>query len=145
MQLFSHVWSFFLYIYALKVRIMILIIEDDEIDVLINERMINKYQGNIKRVIAKNGSEADNILNELAASGNFPEKIILDLIMPIMDGFQFLDMYASKFYPKYPETKIYVLTSSIHPADSKRTNMYPFVGGHVIKPLSAAGIKEIFD
>ncbi|MEM1135496.1 MAG: response regulator [Bacteroidota bacterium] len=124
---------------------MILIIEDDEIDVLINERMINKYQGNIKRVIAKNGAEAEQILQLSDASSIFPEKIILDLVMPIMDGFQFLDMYAERYYPRYPQTQIFILTSSIHPADSSKTKLYPFVGAHVIKPLSASGIKEIFN
>ena len=123
---------------------MILLIEDDEIDVLINDRMISKYKGNIKRVVAKNGSEAEKILNTAAQEGNFPTKIILDLIMPIMDGFQFLDMYQERFYPKFPQTKVYVLTSSIHPSDNKKTGVYPFVNAHITKPLSAAGIQEIF-
>ena len=123
---------------------MILLIEDDEIDVLINNRMISKYKGNIKREVAKNGSEAEKILTVAVSNGNFPTKIILDLVMPIMDGFLFLDMYQQKFYPHFPATKIYVLTSSIHPADSKRTRTYPFVNAHVTKPLSASGIQEIF-
>ncbi len=123
---------------------MILLIEDDEIDVLINDRMISKYKGNIKRVVAKNGSEAEKILETSAQEGNFPTKIILDLIMPIMNGFQFLDMYQDKFYAKFPATKVYVLTSSIHPSDNKKTKEYPFVNAHITKPLSASGIQEIF-
>jgi len=123
---------------------MILLIEDDEIDVLINDRMISKYKGNIKRVIAKNGSEAEKILDRAANEGIFPSKIILDLIMPIMDGFQFLDIYRERFFPKFPTTKVYVLTSSIHPADVEKTKIYPFVNAHITKPLSASGIQEIF-
>ena len=75
-----------------------LIVDDDEIDIMITERMIQNVNPNVKPVIAKNGKEAISFLEEYQMEKVHarPLKFILiDLMMPMMNGFEFLEAYKA--------------------------------------------------
>jgi CheY-like chemotaxis protein len=53
--------------------------------------------------------------------------VFLDLNMPIMDGWEFLEKFQSQYYVNYPNIKIILLTSSVDPSDKERANQFPTV------------------
>lgn len=74
---------------------------------------------------------------------NRPEVILLDLNMPEMDGWQFLDtlrMFEPGFMGAY---KVYILTSSLDHSDLVRVQHYPDVAGYFHKPLKLEDIQKI--
>jgi CheY-like chemotaxis protein len=77
-----------------------------------------------------------------------PEIILLDLNMPVMDGWEFLEIFLKK-YPQFSErTMVFVVTSSINPADKIRSHKEDAVKGFLSKPLDGvqiAVLKEFID
>jgi CheY-like chemotaxis protein len=116
----------------------VLLIDDNEIDNFINERMIisNDFAENI--IVKTSSSSALDYLKD--RKNPIPDIIFLDLNMPIMDGFAFLSAY-DKLTEGYPElkqkAKIIVLSSSINPEDIDRASVNPYVYKYLNKPLSA--------
>ena len=63
-----------------------------------------------------------------------PDAILLDLNMPIMDGWQFLDEFIS--LPITKEIQIFIMTSSIDPADIEMAATYKVVKDYIMKPIT---------
>jgi CheY-like chemotaxis protein len=74
-------------------------------------------------------------LEKEKSTQHWPDYIFLDLNMPVMDGWEFLDAYYSKIYKSKPEIKIVILSSSVDPADRLKAFQYPFVAEFVAKPM----------
>lgn len=66
---------------------------------------------------------------------NLPAFIILDLVMPLMNGFDFLEIYERDFF-KNNFSNIIVLTSSIHELDKRKALNYKCVKTYMVKPFS---------
>jgi CheY-like chemotaxis protein len=64
-----------------------------------------------------------------------PQYIFLDINMPILDGFQFLDEFKDISADLYPEIKIAMLTTSLNPSDLENSKQYKNVVGFIYKPL----------
>ncbi len=109
----------------------ILLIDDDPIQNLINSKMIKKMSSNTELIIAGNGQEALEKIHQDA----LPLQIIfLDINMPIMDGWEFLESLSAKNNDN--SLKIFMLTSSVSPDDIKRSQTHGLVQGFITKPLS---------
>lgn len=88
---------------------------------------------------ALNGEQA---LQYLENAEECPDVLLLDLNMPVMDGFDFLEEYA-KQAKCHSHTKVFVLTSSNRAEDKERAVKNKYVMGYFDKPLSYFHIKEI--
>jgi CheY-like chemotaxis protein len=89
--------------------------------------------------------EAQQALDLLVAQlpENPPAMIFLDLNMPYMNGWQFLDAlrpYESQLRCK---TRIFILTSSVDAVDQEKSLEYPYVSGYFLKPLQTADLKTL--
>ena len=121
-----------------------LLIDDNEIDNFINERMITS-SGFSEKVIVKNSSDAaiqflkEHENDEIA----LPEVIFLDLNMPVKDGFVFLNDFESLADAAKKKCKIVVLSSSISPEDINKASTNPYVIKYVNKPLSEKYLEAI--
>lgn len=115
----------------------VLLIDDNDIDNFINERMITTNNFS-KLVIVKNsGDSALQYLKDHAENvNNLPQLIFLDLNMPVMDGFSFLTEFEKLPVDVRNGCKIIVLSSSISPEDINRASTNPLVIKYVNKPLN---------
>ncbi|MEO6630762.1 MAG: response regulator [Mucilaginibacter sp.] len=66
-----------------------------------------------------------------------PDLVFLDLSMPYMDGWQFLDKFMANKFAKELIT-IYICTSSTSTSDLERVSNYPVLKGYLIKPITKA-------
>lgn len=126
----------------------VMLIDDSEIDNFINHKMIEGCNFAEKVYIHTSSKSALEFLKnieriESAHSEMIPEVIFLDINMPIMDGFQFVeefDKLSSKFTSV---TKIVILTTSINPSDFEISKKYKNVIKFINKPLTHAVLASI--
>ncbi|TAE08322.1 MAG: response regulator [Bacteroidetes bacterium] len=123
----------------------VLLVEDDPITVLVCERII-KMTGFAQQVrVANNGQEALDFLQEMGSqnSENLPELIFLDINMPVMNGWEFLQKFGSvqQLFTHTPD--IYILSSTVDPEDFKRAQQFAIVKSFISKPLVKEHLEEI--
>jgi CheY-like chemotaxis protein len=121
----------------------ILFIDDDLITLMLCKMVISKASFSKEIATAKNGEDALKYFDTLKStqSTNKPQLIFLDLNMPVMNGWEFLDSFNTEKYSEFHDTKIVILSSTIDPADLERSKKYPSVIDFLSKPIS----KEMLD
>jgi CheY-like chemotaxis protein len=73
----------------------------------------------------------------------FPGLIFLDINMPFMEEWVFLDWYTQEYANKLPDTKIVIITNSFDPEDYLRSNDYEVVISFINKPISKAILENL--
>lgn len=120
----------------------ICIIDDDPIFRFGTKKMMEKVQNSLNFLVYKNGKDAvDNLLPQLQLDTEFPDVILLDLNMPIMDGWQFLDELVK--IPAAKTIPIYIVSSSVDSRDLKKAETYKMVSRYIVKPFSIAKIQNL--
>lgn len=118
------------------------LIDDDEIYIFTTKKLIEKVDFCEEVAVFENGKEAiDAIKFTIKNKNELPDVILLDLNMPIMDGWQFLDEFIRIKSKK--NIKIYIVSSSIDPSDIARANTYNMVSNYIVKPISREKLQEI--
>ncbi|MAU16523.1 MAG: response regulator [Muricauda sp.] len=90
------------------------------------------------------GAEAlDYITTNQNEPDSLPDIIFLDINMPVMDGFQFMEEFVD-LLPKLEKTiKVYLVSSSIDPKDLKKAKRIDAITDYLIKPLKSEDIREV--
>ncbi|MGO4912673.1 MULTISPECIES: response regulator [unclassified Leeuwenhoekiella] len=118
------------------------IVDDDPIFVFGIKKMMKLTEFCENFLVFSNGQEAlDSLIAIIQKGEDVPQLILLDLNMPVMDGWEFLEEFTKVNPPK--EITIYILTSSIDPRDLKRAKKFNSVSNYVIKPITVEQLEDI--
>jgi CheY-like chemotaxis protein len=117
-------------------EIKLMLVDDDEIFVFLTKRIIGET--NLVNQVKVFGNGRDAIEYMESAAGNpemLPEVILLDLSMPIMDGWGFIDRYIM-LKPRLGKTiTLCILSSSVSPHDLDKAKAYSVVSDYIVKPV----------
>ncbi|MFV8359773.1 response regulator [Flavobacterium sp. LS1P3] len=112
------------------------IIDDDKLTVKLMSILIAKSKFCEEIHSFNNAQFAINKLKENWNNSEIlPDAILLDLNMPVMDGWQFLDEFIH--LPIKKEISIFIMTSSIDPADIEMAKKYDVIKDYIMKPITA--------
>ncbi|MDP4684574.1 MAG: response regulator [Crocinitomicaceae bacterium] len=123
-----------------------LLIDDDEVITMIHPAIIRRVDKDCHIDISKQSYEALDFLNkELAEGNNPPDFIFLDINMPMINGFQFLDKLSDQLIDFLKNSQVIMLSSSIDPRDIEKAKQYQIVKDFISKPLSIEYINTILN
>ncbi|MEI1277581.1 response regulator [Leptospira venezuelensis] len=122
----------------------LLLVDDDAIFVEIAKRTIEKTGAVESLKVFPDGEGAISFLKEHQSEPDIiPDFIFLDINMPFMDGWQFLDEYANFVHALSKKPEIYMVSSSVDDSDLRRAKEIPLVKDYIIKPVSLDSFKKI--
>jgi CheY-like chemotaxis protein len=121
----------------------VLLVDDDPIFNFLHTRMLS-LGGLAKEVhTALNGQQALDLLNGyFSGAATLPDAVLLDLTMPELDGFGFLEAFRKLKVPGMEKVNIVVITSSINPKDIERVRALG-VTNYLIKPVTLDKLKDV--
>ena len=124
------------------------IIDDDKIYVNLVKKIIEIKKLSNNLLIFKNGMEALDhfkLILENATEDRLPDIIFLDINMPVMDGWEFLNEFIKIKNNFEKKITLYVVSSSIDPRDLERAKSFNLVTDYLIKPIELKKFEKIFD
>lgn len=122
----------------------ILVIDDNATDRYIAKRMAEKYHFAEEIVLHESAPDALEYIASLEHTPELlPQFIFLDINMPIMNGYEFLDEYAKLSETIKANCIIMMVTTSLHPNDLKRAESNPLVIRFLNKPIDREKLKMI--
>lgn len=122
----------------------IMIIDNDQVNSFVLKNIITRNYSDAKVEMFPDGAEALTELRRIEKNSEaFPAVILLDIYMPVMDGFEFLDQYMDDFAHK--QTIIFAMSNSLIKDDQQRANDYEVVKGFITKPLIYNNIEFIVE
>jgi CheY-like chemotaxis protein len=120
----------------------VLLVDDDDIFNFVNKKNIEKLGLASEIHTVANGQEAINLINEyFQKSLTVPDIILLDINMPIMDGFGFIEAFNRLPLPGIEKVKIIIVSSSDNPKDIERAQKLG-VTRFLTKPISHPQLME---
>lgn len=125
---------------------VVCLIDDDEVYQFIFRRQVEISNLASQVLIFPNGQKGfDYLKNALNEQDLLPEYIFLDINMPIMDGWQFLEEFSAIKNKLLKSINIYLVTSSIDERDIEKANKFSDVKEYLIKPISEDKIMAVFE
>ncbi len=119
----------------------VLVVDDNEVDILIARKNL-EMSGKFEEIYtATDGEDALRTLENIN-----PDYVLLDINMPVLDGWGFLDSFGLDFLGGIQEApKVIMLSSSIDEEDSNRALNNPAVSQYLVKPLNALKIQQFLE
>ncbi len=124
----------------------ICIIDDDNIYINLVKKIIEFKKLSRPILVFKNGKEALDFFvdsKENSKNEKVPQVILLDLNMPVMDGWEFLDEFSKIKNNSYKNINLYVVSSSIDTRDINRAKAIDIVSDYLTKPINLNDFEKI--
>jgi CheY-like chemotaxis protein len=123
----------------------VLLVDDDAVSNFINELTLQEMNFSNFIHVSENGKEALHYLTSaLVESEKHPDLIFLDINMPVMDGFQFLEEFEKLPLKVRKSIRVIMLTSSNATLDISKAKRYN-INGYIVKPLCKSKLEEVFN
>jgi CheY-like chemotaxis protein len=120
---------------------MTYLIDDDRLSIKLMSMLISKNDFCEEIISFHNPQTAlEELKSNATNASKLPDVILLDLNMPVLDGWQFLDEFKLVTFAK--KIVIFIVSSSIDPIDLEMVKNYPIVKNYIIKPLSSEKLKQ---
>ena len=120
------------------------VIDDDPIYQIIVNKMIQKSELFLNTVSFKNGKDAiDAFKKKLKENEVLPNIVLLDINMPIMDGWEFMEEMVPLKSQFNDSIQIYIVSSSIAEEDKNKAKHYPQIIDYLVKPLNNNDLQMI--
>lgn len=124
---------------------LVMLVDDSSIDNFVNKKVMNRYDfaGSVNEF--NKVHDALNYLSEVESDteAEIPSILFLDLEMPIINGFEFLDRFDQLSSKMRNNISIVILTSSLNPADLERCSKHKSVLTYIHKPLMKNNLDDI--
>jgi CheY-like chemotaxis protein len=123
-----------------------LLIDDNELDNFINQKTLEAHHFAKKIFVNTSAKSALEFLSNLVVMGDdsrLPQVIFIDINMPMIDGFQFIEFYREKFEKQFKKTKLVILTSSVYHEDRVKAAEIAKNVLFLNKPLTKTMLDEI--
>ncbi len=117
----------------------ILLIDDDEPTNFLNQMTLEQANCTEHIQVVQSGQQALDFL----VNNPHPDLIFLDINMPAMDGWEFLEKYRQLPAGQKASIVMIMLTTSLNPDDASRAQTIPEIDGFENKPLRADRLKEV--
>lgn len=125
-------------------NVSVYIIDDDPIYLYMLDRIIREYNFSTDINSFNNGKPAIEALSNTNLSTNeIPDVIFVDLSMPIMNGWEFLDKLEATGILKKKRIKIVLVSSSINPREIELIKKYPIVTKYIVKPITPSDLEAL--
>jgi CheY-like chemotaxis protein len=121
-----------------------MVIDDDDINNFLCEKVLKSAQVTDNVVSYLSAKDAyDDLLQSLEdGSNDLPDLILLDINMPVMNGWEFLDLLEPRLKEKQQQIDVAILSSSVYQKDKEKADNYHSVVDYISKPLTIEGIKK---
>jgi CheY-like chemotaxis protein len=122
----------------------VIVLDDDKIQHFIIKKMLAKNEKFNDTIYTDNGKSVLNFLiDHKREESVLPQLLFIDINMPVMNGWRFLDHLASIYTDLKRPPLVYIISSSIDPRDIKRSHKYSFIQSYLIKPISFKTLETI--
>jgi CheY-like chemotaxis protein len=120
------------------------VIDDDSVARLMSEVMIFNYKIAKKTITFEQGKAALDYFKQFKNQPEMlPELILLDINMPVMNGWGFIQRFAKLQPTLSRKVVVYLVSSSVDPEDHNRASELESVSGFVIKPVSKSALEDM--
>jgi CheY-like chemotaxis protein len=121
----------------------VLLVDDDPTFITLHKRLLERTGMDMEISSASNGQEAMSLINDyFTGVRDLPNLVLLDLDMPTMDGFSFLEAFNRIPFGKFHNPKVVILTSSSHPKDIEKVKSKG-VYTYLTKPLTEETLRKL--
>ena len=114
----------------------ILLVDDDSTAIFLTQRLLKRAEIEVDVLTASHGEEALKIVRTVCQQEQCPNLILLDINMPVMDGFEFLEELQKSADLSRTTIQIILVSTSTHKLDLARAKKYPVVD-YIEKPLTS--------
>ncbi|MCH5599250.1 response regulator [Niabella ginsengisoli] len=123
----------------------VLVVDDDPVFKLIARKLFERSGDLFNVVFAENGLDAIELLKNIINTNEaeIPDIILLDIEMPIMNGWGFMEEFIKLPEEKTKNITVYTVSSSIAQEDKNKTASYSQIKAYITKPLTLDIIKDI--
>jgi CheY-like chemotaxis protein len=130
----------------IRKRPLIAIVDDDIIFQFTLTRVINHNKQAERIITFSDGEKVIQYLTDNKKNTeNIPDIIFLDVNMPIMDGWQFMEEYATIKADIKKKVNIFMWSSSVNPIDIERASEISEISDYIIKPIKLEDVKRFFE